>query len=73
MNEKPAVTQIQFVTEYSQWPFSRQLSVERFARDNIRFCFGDENLDRCDSSIHPRTRRTIIGDLAQQKRFQTAA
>ena len=48
MNEKPTVTQIQFVTKYLPSPFSRQLSVERFARDKIRFCFGDENFERCD-------------------------
>ena len=27
------------------------MSVERFARDNIRFCFGDENLADCDYAV----------------------
>jgi len=56
--------QIQFITAHYQHPWARQLSVERFARDGIRFCFGDKNLDGFDYCV-------VYGDLPPRFKLTT--
>ena len=46
-----SLLQIQFIAEFISPTLSRQLSAEQLARDNVRFCFGDENIDHCDYCV----------------------